>query len=84
MDLNVQITRQLQLQCMHCSWSAVWARNAPDLTIYYAGSIGTHLRAKVQPHAPRLLDAACTQAFYGKEVSLAGGSKCGDLARRDG
>jgi len=28
-----------------------------------AGSIGTHLRAKVQPHAPSLLDAACTQAF---------------------
>ena len=28
-----------------------------------AGSIGTHLRAKVQPHAPCLLDAACTQAF---------------------
>jgi len=43
-----------------------------------------HLCAKVQPHAPRLLDAACTQAFYGKEDSLAGGSKCGDPARRDG
>ena len=42
---------------------AVWARNAPDLTICYAGSIGTHLCAKVQPHAPCLLDAACTQAF---------------------
>jgi len=89
MDLNVQITildscSACQLNPLGGAKGAVWARNAPDLTICYAGSIGTHLRAKVQPHAPRLLDAACTQAFYGKEASLAGGSKCGDLARRDG
>ena len=89
MDLNVQITildnySACQLNPLVVAKGAVWARNAPDLTICYAGSIGTHLRAQVQPHAPRLLDAACTQAFYGKEDSLAGGSKCGDLARRNG
>ena len=68
MDLNVQITifyscSAYQLNPLGGAKGAVWARNAPDLTICYAGIIGTHLRAKVQPHAPRLLDAACTQAF---------------------
>ena len=66
MFLNVQITilDSSAVSCSACQLNrAVWARNAPDLTICYAGSIGTHLRAKVQPYAPRLLDAACTQAF---------------------
>ena len=89
MDLNVQITildnySACQLNPLVVAKGAVWARNAPDLTICYADSIGTHLRAKLQSHAPCLLDAVCTQAFYDKEVSIAGGSKCGDLARRDG
>jgi len=79
-----------QLQCMPV-WQlnplggakgAVWARNAPDLTICYADSIGTHLRAKVQPHAPRLLDAACAQAFCNSlaeanvAISLAATGEC--------
>jgi len=42
-----------------------WQRNDGSVAaiVAAAGSIGTHLRAKVQPHAPGLLDAACTQAF---------------------
>jgi len=88
MDLKVQTIldscNACQLNPLGAAQGAVWARNAPDLTMCYAGSIGTHLRAKVQPHAPRLQDAACTQAFYRNEASLAGGSKCGDLACRDG
>ena len=66
MYLNDQITilDSSAVSCGACQLNrAVRARNAPDLTICYAGSIGTHLRAKVQPHAPRLLHAACTQAL---------------------
>ena len=50
MDLNVQIRKYLTI-----CYAAIVAA---------AGSIGTHLRAKVQLHAPSLLDAALIDVAF--------------------
>ena len=47
-----------------CPYSSLFVTVGYAAIVAAPGSIGTHLRAKVQPHAPSLLDAACTQAFF--------------------